>query len=167
MAVQLAVCLRAARHPPQPQRGVVAAMSWRCACGRRGDRQREEGAGLLECGAQGGGAEVEPQELEQVTALTGRGVHPPPRNAGGCEPHVERAALGAVDVAHRPVPPLLAPAGEIAAADLLGTGGERRGERRGRVLAMVRWTQGMASSWLPVSGGDDGGDDGIATVAVM
>ena len=70
-------------HPPQPQRGVVAAGGARSGCGRRAGRKREEGAGLLERGAQGGGAEVEPQELEQVAALSGRGVSPEPGGAGG------------------------------------------------------------------------------------
>ena len=53
-------------HPPQPQRSVVAAGGSRWRGGRGAGGQREEGAGLLECGAKGGGAEVEPQELEQV-----------------------------------------------------------------------------------------------------
>ena len=99
---------------------------------RRGGRQGEEGAGLVERRTQRRRVDAMADDVEQVAMGPDGRVGPLPWRAGAVEADVERAAAGAVEVARDPVAPLPAVVGKIAAAHLLGALGERGGDA-GRV----------------------------------
>ena len=119
-------------HRPEPARRLGASVRVAAAIRALGHRRRrvaEEGLRLGHRGSHAGIAALAAQQLEQVAALAGGGIAPPPRRARGAETHIHRAPGIAVDVPDHPVPPGLAPAGQIRPTHRLGPRGKGCGER--------------------------------------
>ena len=126
----------AATSPQAPGRG--GAVPGRGRAGPNGlrdvahhHRQGEEGAGLVEGGAERRGADAVADEVEEVAVLSGGGIGPLAGRPRGAEAHVEGAPAGAVEVAGDPVAALSASVGEVAPAHRLGGSGQGGGESRG------------------------------------
>ena len=102
-----------------PGRGRVCAVGLRVPALRCG--QGEEGAGLVEGGAEGACPDAVADEVEQVAVLAGRRIGPPPAGRPrGAQAHEQGPPLGAVEVAGDPVAALPAAVGKVAPAHGLG-----------------------------------------------
>ena len=120
-----------AATPPEATCRLRRVVAVALARGRR-SRQGEEGARLVERRAQRRRVHPIADDVEQVAVRPLGRVGPFARRAGSCEPDIERAPAGAVEVARDPVAALAAAMGEIAPTDGLGLGAERGGDA-GRV----------------------------------
>ena len=111
---------KAARRP----RAIIAAAVVRAGRARQG----KERARLVERRAQGGRADGDAHDVEQVAMLACGGVGPLADRAGRREAEEKRAPPRAARVAGDPVSAAPAPVGQVSAARRLGVARERGGD---------------------------------------